>query len=355
MKIDKADLIYKKYYNQHYRAFILSEAKELTLQAPAPTSTPWNALSSSKDLFTKETCFPDPSKGKVHFIKKNAKNHAVLWETKAETLKAGVRWGLVKAESITGQVISTLGHYRIIAHARIVEENKLMVSNTQAVKLALLDVYQDRFEFLQNLESLVNTHATKASFDAEIRRYKEKLEAYKKTIPEKFRGLHLEEEGEDAHGPYKGMNYGALTSKIIEDLDKDITLAEDYRTQLENQESSAKANRARGYYSILDFVKRQMHKNLYEFQGLNQDVVFAIGALSRGEMNDCIEDARDLIDKHKPDLRNAVTEKHHGLYGHPDETIVYDFAKDELSPAEERRALMFISFIEGWDVVDYTT
>ncbi|MBA2655677.1 MAG: hypothetical protein H0U70_01685 [Tatlockia sp.] len=344
MKIDSADLVYKKYYNKQYQAFILSDTSEFSIRAPAPTTTPWNAISSEKDWFTKETCAPDAAKGKVHFIKKNEKNYALLWETKAETLKAGVRWGIIKAESITGQVISTLGHYRIIAHERIVHENKLMVSNTQALKLALLDVFQDRFELMQNLESLVNTSAPKANYERDLSNYIAHLEGYKNSVRSKFSGLNLE-----------GLNYNSLPDKIIADLDEDIKNAKLYWQQLEQQETTRYANRARGSESILDFVKRQMQKNLYEFQGLNQDVVFAIGAFTRGEMNNLIADASDLIDKHKPDLRNAVNAKHHGLYASTGQTLVYDFGQANLSPAEEKQALIAISFIEGWDRVDYTS
>jgi hypothetical protein len=357
MKIDSANELYKQYYDEQYKAFILGKASELSLQAPAPSITPWNAISSETDSYSKETCFPDKLKGKVHFITKNEKNHALLWETKAETLKAGVRWGLIKAESITGSVISTLGQYRVIAYGkRIVKEKNLMISNTQALKLSLLDVYQDRFEALQPLESLVNTAADKARYAAVIEEYIEKLKAIKTSIPSKFSGLHLEKEGRDINGNYyQGMNYAELPDKIIADLDQDIRNAEIYWEQLKKKDSTHEANRARGNESSLEFVKRQMHKNLYEFQGLNQDVVFAIGAGSRGRMNDFIVDARDLIDSHKPDLRNAVIEKHHGLYTSPKESIVYDFSQDELSPQQEREALIAISFIEGWDAVDYTS
>ncbi|MBA2711651.1 MAG: hypothetical protein H0U57_13820 [Tatlockia sp.] len=356
MKIDDANEIYKKYYQEQYHTFILGKATDLSLQAPAPGATPWNAKSSEIDSFSKETCFPDSSKGKVHFISKNQNNHAILWETTAKTLKEGVRWGLIKSESMTGRVISTLGHYRVIAHERIVKESNLMISNTQALKLALLDVYQDRFEVMQQLESLVNSGADKLRFKATLHEYKENLESLKKSIASKFSNLHLEKEGFDANGnPYKGMNYAELPNKLIADIDQDIKHADEYWEELNNLDSTREANRARGNRSILEFVKRQMHRNLYQFQGLNQDIVFAIGALSRGEMNAYIEDARDLIDKHKPDLRNAVIGKHHGLYASPNETLIYDFSEDDLSPAQERQALMAISFIEGWDAVDYTS
>ncbi len=356
MKIADANELYNKNYNDQYHAFILGKASELSLQAPAPSVTPWNAKSSETDFFRKETYSPELSENKVHFIFKNEKNHALLWETTAEKLKEGVRWGLIKTESMTGRVISTLGHYRIIAHERIVKESNLMISNTQALKLALLDVYQERFEALQPLESLVNTGADKHRFELTLHEYKQNLERIKTNIAAKFSGLHLEKEGIDANGSaYQGMDYSELTLKLLEDLDQDIAKADVYWQELNAEVTTRAANRARGNQSVLEFVKRQMHKNLYEFQGLNQDIVFAIGALTRGVMNDYIEDARDLIDKHKPDLRNAVSAKHHGLYALPDETLIYDFSTDDLSPAQERQKLIGISFIEGWDIVDYTS
>lgn len=78
--------------------------------------------------------------------------YCFTWHTSAEKLKQGVRWGIIPVESLTGKVISALGHYRVIAHERVI---KGVISANYRAVLKLLDEYQDGFEKLQKYESLV--------------------------------------------------------------------------------------------------------------------------------------------------------------------------------------------------------
>lgn len=338
MKPDDAQTLYGHYYDKVYQDFILNEENgDLSLQGKG-----WGflATSFSKDVFSKNEV--PLTRGKIQIVTKNQQSHAILWKTEPEKIKEAVRWGIIKAESITGQVISTLGKYRIICHERIARG---MVSNTQALKLALLDIYQDRFEALQELESLVNKNCSMEEYAAALTRYKRVLGEIQSKIENTFAKMHLDK-----------LGYQTLTGTISKDIDSDIQRASDYEHRLKNLPSLKKANRARGNHSVLEFVKQQMHNNLYALQGLNEAVISSIGALTRGDLNDCIEDARKAIDDHRADMRNAITAKHQGDFSDPRHTrITWDFSRDDLNQEQERQTMLAISFIEGWDKVDYTS
>lgn len=345
MKLDDAKTLYQHYYAEKYRDFTRSDAIEFSL--PSIPKLSFISATSEKnprmDVFEK-IAVEGSEDDKVRLVHKNKAPHAILWKTEAEKLKQAVRWGIVKTESITGQVISTLGHYRTTAHERIA---KGMVSDTQGLKMALLDIYQSRFEALEALESLVNKQNTLLSYTNAIRKYQRNLSSLRGEIKARFEKVLLPQMGDEG-----------LPGKIIADITEDMNNANDYLVKLaaNREELIPAANRAKGNDSILEFVKQQMHKSLYEMQGLNQDLVFSRGALTRGELNDYIEDARKLIDDHRPDLRNAVTAKHHGDYQDEKDTenkVTYDFSLDDLDPDQERKVLSAISFIEGWDRVDY--
>jgi len=333
------EVLYDQYHARKYREFILSDKAGLSLPA-----TQWSSrvTSSGTDAFTKKTISADVDQT-LQLIEKNKHPHAFLWTTTPQKIKQGVRYGIIKPESITGQVIHTLGHYRMTATRRVA---KGMVSNTQGVKIALLDIYQNRFEALQRLESLVNKKNEIKDYADAIRAYKAELIKIRDTVSEDLDKLPLREK-----------RYNNLANTIIADINEDILAAQTYLNYLGHGYTSLQsANRARGNDSILEFVKRQMHRNLYELQGLNQSIVFSNDGLTRGELNDYIEDARKVIDDHQPDMRDPVIEKHHGDFTnqwHPEKKITYEFSLDELSYEEERDALLAVSFIEGWDSVDY--
>ena len=271
-------------------------------------------------------------------------NHTLLsWRTKAKHLKIAVRWGIIKTQSITSKVISELGKYRVVAHERIA---KGMVSNSQEIKLRLLNLYQDRFEALQELESMVNKGNNANEYESKINSYIKNLEIMQDNLLQYFAEV----------SKYSGFNLATLEA-IKQDLDDDIKRAKSYLKLVNRQDNLDSFNRARGQNSILEFVKQQMMHGLYELQGINQDITNSHNrdfALTRGELNDNIEDARKVIDDHQADLRNAVNGTHHACFSQDDETLVsYDFTEEDLSPERERELLLAISFIEGWDKVDY--
>ncbi len=340
-----AKKLFSQYNNKQYRLFTLNNDEELALTVVS--SVPGVGASQRKDVYRKKIIHPDGdhSSGKDHhvkFITKNDEAHSFIWQTNPQQLKNAVRWGIIKPHSITSKVISALGNYRIVAHERIA---KGMISNSQTVKLKLLDLYQDRFEALHDLESMVNKDNSLVDYESEFNSYLKKLEHIKANLSTYFADV---------------LNQGGLDLTTLEqikkDLETDIERVNSYLNVLRNSPNLSPYNEARGKNSILEFVKQQMMHGLYELQGINQDLTYSIKrdfALTRGELNDFIEDARKEVDDQQADMRNAVTEKHHGLFAKENETLVsYDFSRDGLSPKREREVLLAISFIEGWDKVN---
>lgn len=147
-----AKKLLKQYKDKRIRAFYLdSESSRLTL--PQDSSIPSVAAAKRKDIFQKEIYTRPESNGQVIFVKQNGHEHSVLWKSSAEKIKQATRWGIIKTHSLTSKIIGSLGQYRIVAHEQAA---KGMVSNSAGMKLAFLDLYQDRFEAMQDLESLVN-------------------------------------------------------------------------------------------------------------------------------------------------------------------------------------------------------
>ncbi len=335
------------HFNQsQYRAFTLNDsAKHLDL--PQVSTTPWIAATSQLDYYEKEIITPsgNPEEKKPHitFIKKGGSPHAFLWHTQADTLKKAVRWGIIRAQSVTGKVIAALGQYRVVVHERVA---KGMVSNSQAIKLKLLDLYQDRFEALQQLESMANKNNSLQQYRDAITNYIDKL----KDISNNNFSAYFDDTLET------GFNENTKKN-IANDIQADIDRACAYRDGL-NKNNLHAHNQPRGSASIITFVQEQMIQGLYEFQGINQDLSYSrqrYFALTRGELNDYIENAKKIINDHPIDPRNTVTNAHHGRYSNdPKAFISYDFSEDDLSADRQRDILLAISFIEQWDVLNNT-
>lgn len=334
MSADNIKVLLNRFNFHQYRKFILNSDSKLIL--PRPSLIPWISTSKRQDVFIKEYSHNGPYH--VRFIKKNNELHAFLWQTNSEKLIKAVRWGIIKTHSITSKVIGTLGQYRILAHERA---SKGMVSNSQAVKLKLLDLYQDRITALQSIESLINKNNTYADFNKAFLHYIDQLHDIGNNLESYF--IEVDR---------SGLNKQAI-GKIKNDIQADKKRAQAYLRSLQNEKNRCSFTCSRGKKSALEFVKQQMIHGLYEFQGINQDMSYSkkrFFALTRGELNDFIEDARKEIDDHQADLRNAVAPEHHGIYSNnAEELITYDFSQDRLSPEREKHVLMAISFIEGWD------
>ncbi|CDZ78170.1 hypothetical protein BN59_02478 [Legionella massiliensis] len=335
MGADSAKTLLGKYNQKKYRQFTLNDDEELSL--PAISSVPGIGFSDRKDVYKKIT-LPQSAENHVRFITKNDEPYSFLWQTNPGKLKTAVRWGIVRTESITAKVISALGKYRVTAYERIA---KGMVSNTQDLKLKLLDLYQDRFEALQELERLVNKQNSAEDYAAAIKRYTEKLNLIASELDSQFLPTSIP------------LLHSNLIDQVKKDIVQDIKRAEDYLQFIKTKKSLRSVNRSAGIDSVLEFIKEQMSYNLYELQGINQDLTYSSKrrfALTRGEFNDFIEDARKEVDDYQADPRNAQTINHQGLYETEEHSQVsYDFSMDNLTPARERQALLAISFIEGWD------
>jgi len=338
MGADSAKVLLEGSNQQRYRELTLNSDKELSL--PRVSSVPWIGASPGRDVYKKEY-FHEGELRHVKFITKNDDPHAFLWQTNPEQLKQGVRWGIIKTHSITGKVISALGQYRIVAHERAA---KGMVSNSQAVKLKLVDLFQDRFTALQDLESLVNKNNTHAEYEKALSDYIKKLINIEAQLDDYFSDVTL-----------AGLDEQSIT-QIKADLEEDRIRADAYLQSLLKEKDLHPFNRSRGKSSVLEFVKQQMNNGLYELQGINQDMTYSRKrdfALTRGELNDFIEDARKEIEDYQSDSRNALRQTHHGIYRANNENLVsYDFSSDNLTPARERQVLLAISFIEGWDKLE---
>lgn len=343
---DSAKKLLQQFHEQAYQKFLLSS--DQIIELPAIPSVFWIGATQRRIRFTKNTITPnieDKKSGKVHFISKQNESYSsgFIWETTPEKLQEGVRWGIVTPESVSGRVIASLGTYRVIAHKRIA---KGMMSNRQTLKLQLLDAYQDRLTALQALESLVNKDNTLEDYQTIITAYIENLQ----TITQKY------------EVQFQSFPSGSLNLKAINQfkagIENDIRRARYYLNALD-VDTLRVNNRARGHASIQEFVKQQMLRNLYELQGINQDLSYhkkRAFALTRGEFNDCIEEARQVIDDYDSDPRNAITNRHHGYFQpqRSENSISYDFSHDHLSAKREQDILLAISFIEGWDKLDYS-
>lgn len=329
----------KKYNREHYKAYTLNNSTA-PLKLHGISSVPGVGASRRPDTYNKKISHP-LSPHHIKFITKNNHSHGFFWQTTPEKLKEAARWGIVKTHSVTAKVIGKLGQYRVVAHGRIA---KGMVSNSQEIKLKLLDLFQDRFEALQAVESLVNKKNTKETYAETLQDYINTLENISASLESYFSGVTL-----------SGLDETTL-QQIRHDIDADIARTRAYLTSVSKTSNLQAYDSARGQHSVMEFVKEQMLYGLYELQGINQDITYSnkrFFALTRGELNDFIEDARKELDDHEADLRNAVTEKHHGIYPpNRDNVITYDFADDHLTPARERDVLLAISFIEGWDKVE---
>jgi hypothetical protein len=329
--VDGAKKLLIKHNQAHLSQFKLNN--DVSLLLPVISTIPWISASQRQDHFEK-IIYPS-SERHIKFISKNHQPHAFLWQTTSQKIKDAARWGVVETHSITGKVIGALGQYRVNAYKRI---SKGMSSNTQQTKLALLDIYQDRFEALQVLESCVNRNLSDFLYENAFQDYIQNLEAVQDNLRKHEDDLNLDE--------------STITS-ILQTIEADIERTKAYVETLKARDLFTSSRHARGSLSVLEFVKQQMIEGLYELQGINQDLTYSRKrsfALTRGELNDYIEDARKIIDDHQADLLNAVTDKHHGLYSADRADLIsYDFSEDNLTPERERDILLAVSFIEGWD------
>lgn len=334
MRLSSRKKLLKDFIAHRWEQFIHDDDEQMVL--PEISNFPGKAASSKLSTY-KKICIGDKASSHVKIITKNKDHEAFIWKTTPQKLSEATRWGVIHTESITSKVIGALGQYRVAAHETIA---KGMISNTHATKMALLDLYQDRFEKLQPLESLINQKQSLADIVAALRTYAIHLEEIRDSISERFADTDI-----DTLSP-------KAVTRMQADMNADLKRVADLLKRINKYKNVEDLTRARGVFSILEFVKSQMLINLYELQGTNQDISFSTKrrfALTRGKLNDYIEDARAEINDHQPDLHNVVNAKHHGHYSNNHNQVIYDFSKDHMTADEQRKAMLAISFIEGWD------
>ncbi|KTC65833.1 Uncharacterised protein (plasmid) [Legionella adelaidensis] len=330
-----AKKLLSEYNREQYRQFLINEAVHLSLVEPS--AVPGIGASKRRVIFDKFISHPD-SKHTVKLISHNDAPQALLWQTEASVLRKAVRYGVINTHALTSRVIGKLGEYRLITINRI---TKGMISNSYKIKEKLLDLYQDRFEALQEIECLINRDVGINKITKSIKNYIKKLQDLKDNLEISFQDI-------------KEFDL-QLCETLHSDLAADIKRATEYLGSLEKIHRVREATNAKGKNSLLQFIRKQMMFGLYELQGINQDLTFNQKrpfALTRGMLNDCIEDARKEIEDYRPHLCNAISPNHQGIFSqNATDLITYNFTEDGLSPQREREVLTAISFIEGWDRV----
>jgi hypothetical protein len=305
---------------------------ESALTVHPPSLIPWVVKRLQQDTYHKKTA-PPPAAEFLECIEKNGLLDSFVWRTDARRLKQAVRFGIVKTQSLTSRVIGTLGHYRLIQLQRIQEG---FISNRYQLKEKLLNHYQDYFEALEALESLVNQSPTLEQFNQALAQYMGYL---KKTEAELTQHAAL----------------SSLEKHIHSKLQRDIIQAQRCAEKFREAYLKHPTDRATGTASILTFVKERMIRALREMQNLNQDITYSRKlrfALTRGELNSYIEDAEKIIEDYRAPPRDAIYAEHHGVYGADETPVVYDSAMHCSTEKALSRAVLAVHFIEGKNVLD---
>jgi len=336
----------EEFNERMFNAWLQSDSANNELHLPVVSSIPFVKKSSRENIFIRTPVSGSNKIGAKHciyFIEKNKQPFSLAWRSNREKLRKGVGWGIAVTESMTGKVIGALGHDRVIDNERIL---KGLASNTRRTKNALLDHYDDRLEALQEIESLVNQN----NFATLQNDYARIFYGYIEQIRKISNAIDVKTVGEEIADQLRG------------DIEESIERANAY---LNKVISSSKNNLARfssagGTDSVMIFARNEAKWMLYELQGINQDITYdrrKSFALTRGVLNDCIENARKEIDDFKPHPANLMRPEHHGNYmgevGDDNEERVYHYNLDHLSPEREKEIIGAICRIEGWDKVIY--
>ncbi len=236
-------------------------------------------------------------------------------------------------------MIAALGKYRQV---EMIRASRGQISNRHAEKHALVDLYQDRFEALQALESLVNQEHSAAENAAAFAEYVTTLRTIQQQLAARYFN-HTLIAAEDTHAiatlhgdlqndidvavRYSGLRVGNPSGSIVSRMGRALLRG------ARGQHTLRSESRATGVDSVLTFVKCQMIRNLREMQNLNQNLSYSFGskkyrrgfAATRGDLNSFIEDAEKSIERFEADPHNGMTPEHHGNYGQG--TVIYDSAQ----------------------------
>jgi hypothetical protein len=324
-----------KHNAKQLRYFKLNqEKKDDKLLILPPSKVFWRVLSSHPVEYKKN--WHDNS---ITLIFKKGEFDSFQWRIEsAEQLKEARRLGIIKTHSVTGQVIAALGQYRLGALERV--KNGL-VSNRYSLKEMLVTHYQDRFEALQEIESLVNSNVgqkkLQEALDAHVKAYKDKLTLLNKAL------------GATANQAFLKVDPNGVRC-MQEELESDIKHVEKF---LSNSKEKS-FQQATGINSVLTFVKTQMIRNLRQLQNHNQNITYSRKmsfAMTRGDLNSCIEDAEKIIEDYIAWPHDTVAADHQGRYEN-EQGMIFDSAYHCSSAEEEQRALLAITFIEKENTLD---
>ena len=285
-------------------------------------------------------------------VKKNGDPVGIVWHTTADKMEEAIRLGApIPVESITAKVINAIGRYHVTRFKRADEG---MTSNTDPLKEALTNHFQSRFKLLQPLELFVNhpippadqknnVNALKKKFIDAIEYYKTQLAAQRDTLQSQFHRTGLD--------TYSRKSLELIKKNIQMDIDKTNMYLEHVR----NTDDLSQFMCASGNDSILEFAKRRMKRGVYRMQTVNQNVTYSVKrrfAATRGELNNCIEDAKFILDAYDPDLCNQVTNQHHGIYGGKEDQVALDCVELNLSSDAELDLLRVIGHVEKYNELD---
>ena len=312
-------------YNQRQLSIFKQNSSQTALSIYAPSRIPGVIAQTVPERYEKSTLYLREKGGYpiVDLISRNGTFHSFIWHTNAKHIREGVRYGIVKTQSLVGQVLGALGQYRILSLKRMREG---YVSNRYNQKEALLTYYQDYIELFAPLESLVHCHPTQKQFTDTMTAYITKLEDLKKRAAQ-----------------------DSLQNRALSDA---ILNAQQY---LQAHQASP-PNDSTGPDSLFTFVKTEMIRILRQMQNENQNLTYDRKfrfAGTRGELNSYIEDAEKIIEDYRASPHDLIQDAHHGIYGVDDQKVIYDSSFHCKSDDAIENASLAITFIEGLNVCHF--
>lgn len=294
-----------------------------------PSLIPGILARSHPDKYHKEI-FALNDLSSISLIEKNDDFDSFVWHTDAAQIEKANYFGILKTQSICGNVIGMLGQYRLQNLKRLTEG---YVSNRFTAKETFVTLYQDRIALLQDLESLVNRENSKTKIEETLDHYIQKLKFLADEIYSRFVNTGLLKFDKD------------IVTKIIDSLNADIKRAEDFKKSFDVNS----VNASTGLGSALTFVKTQMLRHLRELQGFNQMITYSRSfayAATRGQLSNYVEDAVRIIDEFEAPPHDCIEPFHHGIYGRENEKIIYASSKHCSNARQTQDALLAITFLE---------
>ena len=295
-----------------------------------PSFIPWKTERVNGDLYNKtSSTLNSQTNSTLDIIRKNEEFDSFIWHTQPRYVQEAVRFGFVETESVTSKVVGALGQYRLVTLERL---KAGYISNRYTAKEKLVSHYQDRFEALEILESLVNQPIDQKVWETAFGLYINRLETIKTTL---CAAECLQE----------------MNRHLARDIAIDIKQAAHYAKRF----SKTKLN-ATGIDSVLTFVKKSMIHNLRKMQNHNQNITYdrkKFFATTRGELDSCIEDAEKVIEDYNAPPRDSILPEHHGSFMMHEKQIAFDSKKHCKTRKSVERALLAITFIEKMNQLDH--